>query len=154
MARPENQPRNEIVLNQPTPIVIAALKVKNQAWTVSEGREALPDIEGPALIFRDTVVLGEASILGWLDRRYPLPSLFPSDVDLYARVATLAHALELHPEQAPRLWEALQDADHKTDFLAGRHPTIADLALWAALRKLDPEAADEFEERLFSVEDF
>jgi glutathione S-transferase len=150
MDRQQNQPRNGITLSHPTPIIVAALRAKNQTWDTNDKRSALKEITGPALVFRDTIVIGEASILGWIDRRYPLPSLFPSELDLYAKASTIAYALEQAPEQAPTLWAAMKHKTHLTAFLLGNMPTIADLALWGALQKTDADAADAFEARLFT----
>lgn len=153
MGRRPNQPRNDIVLSQPTPLIEAALKTKQQLYTISKTRDALPEVPGPALVFRDVVVIGEAAILGWIDRRYPLPSLFPADLATYAVAATLAHALEANPEQASDLYAATRKPEHTTAFLQGTSPNIADIALMLALEKTDPDAAEEFGKVLYATTD-
>ena len=153
MARRASQPRNEIVLTHPTPIIEAALKTKQQPFTVQSERRALRDIPGPSLTFRETIVIGEAAILGWIDRRYPLPSLFPADIDSYAKAATLAHALENDPSQARGLFDLITSPQHIHNFLLGASPTIADLALQLALEKVDPDAAEQFGDALYRQTD-
>lgn len=149
MDSPANQPCTQTTLTAPTDLILAALRIKEQPFTIADHRDALPDIEGPALIFRDTVVIGEAAVLGWIDRRYPWPDLFPAEPELYAKASTLAHALEQTPDLAHSLWGALSHPKHLYLYLLGPTPTIADLALWAALTKVDTEAADQFKCFLF-----
>jgi glutathione S-transferase len=121
-----------ITLTEPTPLIQLALQLKQQTYVVShEPRTALKEIPGPALIQNGTIVVGEQAILGWLDRRYPVPMLFPIHSDTYAKACTLANAFTSSPELAREIWEVKRK--EPAAFLLGDLPTIADLCLHLAL---------------------
>jgi glutathione S-transferase len=121
-----------IELFEPTPLVRAAMYFKQLTWIDGGQRKTLLEIPGPALSCDLHTVVGEASILGWLDRRYPYPEMFPASLEHYARASTLAHALTTQLTTAKMLWTAMQYRPHS--FLTGPSPNIADLALVVALQ--------------------
>jgi glutathione S-transferase len=126
----------QIILYQPTPLIELAFQFKQIPYTPStEPRTRLLELDGPALEFQTTFVVSEPAILGWLDKRYPYPELFPNDPATYARACTLTYAMEQNPTTAGLLWETHET--RTTPFLIGDDPCIADLALLAKLQKVD-----------------
>lgn len=139
-----------ITLFAPTPLILGAFALKGITHDLGVVRNALPDVPGPSLEFQDTVVVGEAAILGWLDRRYPVPALFPLPLDLYSKAATLAHALGETPSLADTILKAHVKGPRRTPFLFGMQPTIADLALWRGLKDENHPHADAWAAHLFA----
>jgi glutathione S-transferase len=126
----------QIILYQPTPLIELAFQFKQIPYTPSpEPRTRLLELDGPALEFQTTFVVSEPAILGWLDKRYPYPELFPNDPVVYARACTLAYAMEQDAATAGLLWETHET--RTTPFLTGEDPCIADLVLLAKLRTIE-----------------
>ena len=121
----------KIILYEPSRLIISAFQFKGHPFEVGERRQVLREVSGPALTHGVDIVIGEAAILGWLERRYPCPNLFPQELSAYSRAATMAHALCLHPETAPNVWIAIQCSP--SPYLFGDVPNFADLALYTTM---------------------
>lgn len=133
-----------ITLYNPTPLIDLAVQFKNMSHPVQleETRNLMPEVPGPALQFDTHVAVGEAAVLGWLERRFPAPVIFPQDIELYARASTLAHAILSNPDCITPLWDALKSRPHP--FLTGNAPNLADLAMCVVIRD-NPEYRKYFE---------
>ena len=148
------KPQAIVHIHHPTDLILGATKLKGLNYEIRSDRQSLPEISGPSLTYKDHVVVGEAAVLGWLDRRYPYPELFPSPLDSYAKAATLAHALLSNPQLAPTILQAHQTGHHNRKYLFGQEPNIADLALWSALKQIGHLFAHDWAEHLFQGELF
>lgn len=149
---------NAITLYQPTTLLLGAFRMKGVPFTVGDERPTLIDIPGPGLEYQDQTVVGEAAILGWLDRRYPHPELFPSPLEEYAKASTLAHALTTSPELCRSVYYShtsppIDRAPHRP-FLLGQLPNIADLALWVGLNATRHPAAEDWGNHIFAGAEF
>ena len=126
-----------ITLYDPTPLIRLALDFKHvdvDLHISKKPREILADIKGPALTHNNHVLIGEPSVLGWIDRRFPAPTIFPHDLEVYTKAATLAHAIMTDQAAANELWKAFKNGT--SPFLTGPVPNIADLALITHLDQL------------------
>jgi glutathione S-transferase len=146
------RPATTVAFHNPTDIVLGAAKLKGLNYTVQYDRRTLPEVPGPSLTLKDHIVVGEAAILGWLDRRYPCPELFPSPLDLYSKAATLAHGLTTNPQLAKSILHAHTNGAERRKYLFGPEPNIADLALWVALKQTQHPSALDWAEHLFEGE--
>jgi len=136
----------QIILYQPTPLIELAFQFKQIPYTPSpEPRTRLLELDGPALEFQTTFVVSEPAILGWLDKRYPYPELFPNDPATYGRACTLAYAMGQDPVAAEMLWETYES--RTTLFLTGDEPSIADLVLLVKLNASKHAGAARFFKR-------
>lgn len=122
-----------LVVYQPTELILGVLKFKNIPYTLGGTREFLVEVEGPAISFGSDSVVGQTEVLGWLDRRYPFPTLFPQPHDEYSRAATVAYALDSGQVDPVFIYE---NRDPEREFLISRNPTIADVTLAVKLKPL------------------
>jgi len=121
----------KIVLHHPTDMLIDVANYKSLDYSIADERNTLPDVEGVALTFGPEIIIGECHIIGWIDRRYPYPPLYPSSPEEYSRIATVQYALSTN-QICPKVMLRSKHTDKP--FLFFHYPTIADLTLARKLR--------------------
>jgi hypothetical protein len=139
--------RTTLLLFEPTDIIVSAVEMKGAPYQIAtQPRKRLIEVPGPALQYEHLTIVGEETILHWLDRRFPWPLLLPSQEEPYAKAGTLIAALKHNPRLAIPIWEA-----HKKESLPhilGSSPSLVDLYLLKALGTIEHQEAPMLHRRI------
>jgi len=140
-------PRNILLLFEPTSIIISAIEMKNAIYEIADyPRKTLLEVPGPALRHEHLTIVGEDTILHWLDRRFPWPILFPSQEEAYAKAGTLITALKHNPKLAIPIWEA--HSQERQPHILGNNPSLVDLYLLQAMNDIEHGEVRELSRRV------
>lgn len=130
--------RHKLILNNPTPLCLAAVQFKGVPAEINIETEKGPlGFSGPSIQQNHLIAVGQDGVLNFLDRRFPLPNIFPENAERFSRAITIKNCIETGVFSLDEVWAALKES--KSEFLTGNKPCIADLMFVVAVRELEAE---------------